>query len=341
MCKKGGFLLAMVLLCGLVFILGEVVVLAQGGSAVEWWVVSGGGGPSTGAGVALNDTLGQPIIGASSGGNVTLGSGYWYGLGYAISTYVITPTAGAGGVITPGVPQMVSYGGSITFTIAANANYHIADVGVDGVSQGALTSYTFNNVTADHTITAVFALDTYTLTIATAGNGAGVVTPTVGAHPYLHGAVVTLMAAANAGSTFVGWSGGISESASQVMITMTANTYVTATFDLMSICTPISGLGLTFAPPAPLVGQIVWFTGTVSAGTLPITYTWNWGDLTGFREGNLSGLSIVATHTFPLTVTRQTYTVTLTVANACPSSAQMQQPVMVTPRELYLPLVLR
>jgi hypothetical protein len=32
--------------------------------------------------VILNDTLGQPIIGDSAGGNVTLGAGYWYGLGY-------------------------------------------------------------------------------------------------------------------------------------------------------------------------------------------------------------------------------------------------------------------
>ena len=60
------------------------------------------------------------------------------------------------------------FGGDRTFTITADAHYHVADVTVDGVSIGAVTSYTFTNVTADHTIDATFAIDTFTLT-ATAG----------------------------------------------------------------------------------------------------------------------------------------------------------------------------
>jgi hypothetical protein len=78
--RKGKFLLGVALLCGLVLILGGVVVLAQGGSAVEWWVISGGDGPSSGSSVALNDTLGQPVIGLSSSGDVGLSAGYWYAL---------------------------------------------------------------------------------------------------------------------------------------------------------------------------------------------------------------------------------------------------------------------
>lgn len=72
------------------------------------------------------------------------------------SSYTITPTAGANGTITPGTPQTVSYGGSRTFAIAANTGYVIADVGVDGVAQGPIASYTFTNVTANHAITASF-----------------------------------------------------------------------------------------------------------------------------------------------------------------------------------------
>ena len=51
---------------------------------------------------------------------------------FAIKTYVITPTAGANGSITPGTPQTVNYGASQTFTITPNTGYHILDVGVDG-----------------------------------------------------------------------------------------------------------------------------------------------------------------------------------------------------------------
>jgi hypothetical protein len=75
---------------------------------------------------------------------------------FAVLTYTIIPSAGVGGTITPGTTT-VNYGGSATFTIAPNPYYKIVDVTVDGVSQGALASYTFNNVTADHVIAATFA----------------------------------------------------------------------------------------------------------------------------------------------------------------------------------------
>lgn len=83
-----------------------------------------------------------------------------YDIGYDETPFntppVITPSAGAGGSITPDTPQRIAYGSSITFTIMPEVGYIIADVGVDGVSQGAVSSYTFVNVQADHTITAAF-----------------------------------------------------------------------------------------------------------------------------------------------------------------------------------------
>jgi len=84
---------------------------------------------------------------------------------FALQSFVITPTAGAGGTITPGTPQTVSYGGSITFTITPNVGYRIADVLVDGVSVGAVSSYTFSNVTANHTISARFASTAITFAV--------------------------------------------------------------------------------------------------------------------------------------------------------------------------------
>lgn len=57
---------------------------------------------------------------------------------------------GANGVVT------VDDGADQHFTIIPNVGYHIVDVEVDGVGQGALTDYTFELVTANHTITAIF-----------------------------------------------------------------------------------------------------------------------------------------------------------------------------------------
>lgn len=73
-----------------------------------------------------------------------------------IVTRTITASAGAGGAISPNGAVSVNNGQNQTFTITPNAGYQINDVLVDGVSAGAVASYSFTNVTADHTIAASF-----------------------------------------------------------------------------------------------------------------------------------------------------------------------------------------
>ena len=68
----------------------------------------------------------------------------------------VTAAAGEGGTITPAGEVSVKGGASQTFAIAAQEGYAIADVLVDGQSVGAVDSYTFENVTANHTIAALF-----------------------------------------------------------------------------------------------------------------------------------------------------------------------------------------
>lgn len=71
------------------FLIGFLVVLsltgaalAASGPAIGWQVIAGGGAPASGGAITLNATLGQPLIGPSTGGTVSLGSGYWYGRGF-------------------------------------------------------------------------------------------------------------------------------------------------------------------------------------------------------------------------------------------------------------------
>ncbi|MCC6296155.1 MAG: hypothetical protein IT469_05560, partial [Pseudomonadales bacterium] len=78
---------------------------------------------------------------------------------FALRTYTITASTGAGGTISPVGAVSVNHGADQAFTLTPGANYHVADVLVDGVSAGAVTSHTFVNVTANHTIAASFALD--------------------------------------------------------------------------------------------------------------------------------------------------------------------------------------
>ena len=70
--------------------------------------------------------------------------------------YTVKATAGSHGSITPSGNVDVLHGGSQTFTIAANSGYAISNVKIDGVSIGAVKSYTFENVTENHTIEVTF-----------------------------------------------------------------------------------------------------------------------------------------------------------------------------------------
>jgi hypothetical protein len=75
---------------------------------------------------------------------------------FGIDTYTITATAGTGGSISPSGSVVVNCGREQTFTITPDPGYRIEDVVVDGVSQGPINSYTFSNVSSDHTIQATF-----------------------------------------------------------------------------------------------------------------------------------------------------------------------------------------
>ncbi|WP_442872100.1 S-layer homology domain-containing protein [Agathobaculum sp. NTUH-O15-33] len=83
-----------------------------------------------------------PTGGATGGGSTTY--------------YTLTATAGGGGKIAPSGKVRVSRNSDKTFTVTPGDGYEIADVLVDGKSVGAVDSYTFERVRANHTIAASF-----------------------------------------------------------------------------------------------------------------------------------------------------------------------------------------
>jgi hypothetical protein len=87
------------------------------------------------------------------------------------ATYTLTASATGNGAISPEGAVSVSEGESQTFTIAADANHHIAGVTVDGSSVGQVGTYTFTNINESHTINAVFEIDTFTVTATAGENG--------------------------------------------------------------------------------------------------------------------------------------------------------------------------
>src|SRR5206468_339864 len=87
---------------------------------------------------------------------------------FAINSYTLTYTAGANGSISGASPQTVNHGGSGTAVSAvADAGYHFVSW-----SDGVLTaSRTETNVQANVSVSASFAINTYTLTYTAGANG--------------------------------------------------------------------------------------------------------------------------------------------------------------------------
>ena len=95
---------------------------------------------------------------------------------FAIDTFTITASAGAHGSISPAGTATVNYGANKAYSIAPATGYHVTDVQVDGHSVGVVSSYTFSQVNANHSIIASFAIDTFTIS-SSADNG-GTISPT-------------------------------------------------------------------------------------------------------------------------------------------------------------------
>jgi hypothetical protein len=86
---------------------------------------------------------------------------------FAINIDTIGATSGPNGSISPSGEVYVNYGGTQQFTITPDVGYLLHSLLVDGVKQDSTTSYTFSNVTANHTIGATFALTPGALTLRT------------------------------------------------------------------------------------------------------------------------------------------------------------------------------
>ena len=85
-------------------------------------------------------------------------------------TYNIVASAGAHGTIDPVGTVEVNYNADTTFTITPDEGYQIATLKVDGKEVDTASTYKFEKVTANHTISVTFTAITYEI-VATAGEG--------------------------------------------------------------------------------------------------------------------------------------------------------------------------
>jgi len=95
-------------------------------------------------------------------------------LGWSTTYNIAASVNGSGGSISPAGTTAVADGADQTYTITADPGYRIKDVVANSVSQGAVGTYTFENVSAGGTIVATFER-VYNIVASVTGNGS--VTP--------------------------------------------------------------------------------------------------------------------------------------------------------------------
>ena len=75
---------------------------------------------------------------------------------FSLKTYTIRVPFPVNGVIHPSGTIKVTHGEKRRFQVIPLPGYRVSEVLVDKVSVGAVNSYTFNNVTGDHVVEAIF-----------------------------------------------------------------------------------------------------------------------------------------------------------------------------------------
>jgi uncharacterized repeat protein (TIGR02543 family) len=236
---------------------------------------------------------------------------------FAVDTFVITASAVANGSIDPPGSMSVNYGSTQSFTINPTTGYHVQDVLVDGSSVGAVTTYTFTNVTANHTIAVSFAINTYTQTSSVTGSGS--VTKSPNQTSYGHGTSVQLTATPATGWHFTGWFGDLSATTNPATITIDGNKTITATFAIDTFTvTPSAGSNGSISSATP---QTMDYDGSLTFIMTPNTGyhvqdvfvdTVSVGAVTSYTFTNLTENHTIAV-TFAINpITISTYTLTYT-----------------------------
>jgi hypothetical protein len=150
---------------------------SDGVARIDWTVSTDGGGTATGTTTWSIDSL--PLTMGANAVTLTL---YDILNNFVVYTGtitrrnpIVTASTGVGGSISPLGDVSVTYGGDQLFGIVPTTGYHITSVLVNGLNMGTPSSYLFSTVTSDQTLSATFAIDTFTLTAS--ANAGGSIAP--------------------------------------------------------------------------------------------------------------------------------------------------------------------
>ncbi|OQX02531.1 MAG: hypothetical protein BWK80_57685, partial [Desulfobacteraceae bacterium IS3] len=169
------------------------------------------------------------------------GSAYFFKAPFNVNSNITVTVTGNGSVSPNGIFTLGS--GQQAFIMTPDPCHKVGDVLIDGKSVGAVSSYTFSDICADHTLKAVFEIQTFAININKVGTGYGELsqlTQTVNC-----GSNLTVTATPHINSTFDGWSGDASGTGDVVLTNITSDKTFTAKFTLKDLeCLPSTNLDL-------------------------------------------------------------------------------------------------
>ncbi len=200
---------------------------------------------------------------------VTIGGTNYSGTLRSFTTYANTFTIAAtytgNGAISPSGTATVNYGSNNSYSITPSSNYQVTDVVVDGVSQGAITTYAFNAVNINHTFAVTFSPDVYVVTFDYSSADSG--SPSLTSVNYSYGSsafsLPTISTLTKANYTFVGWSTSSGAALSDV-----ANPY-TPTNSITLYAAWVPDYQILFDKGSGDIGTLNSITGSGSTISLP------------------------------------------------------------------------
>jgi len=229
------------------------------------------------------------------------------------NTHSIATPAAVNGTVTC-TPNPVTHGQDASCTATPNAGYHFTSWSGDCTGTGACQ---LTNVTSPRSVSATFALNTYSIGIVPApANGKVTCTP----NPVTHGQGASCTATPDVGYHFTSWSGDCAGAGACQLTNVTSPRSVSATFVLNTYSigiVPAPANGTVTCTPNPVThGQGASCTATPDAGYHFTSWS---GDCTGTGACQLTNVtspsSVSATfalNTYPISIAPATTNGTVT-----------------------------
>jgi hypothetical protein len=203
--------------------------------------------------------------------------------------YQITASSGDHGSISPSGIVYVNDGANQQFIMIPEIGYYVDSVLVDGSLVDSTTSYTFYNVSSNHTIQVKYAINVFELNITAVH---GTVTKVPDEVSYDSGATVQLTAVPEIGYHFVSWSGDTSGDVNPIIIIMNESKNITANFAINTYALTINIVGNGTVSRTP--GLELYEHGTnVDLEAIPDDISWEFTEWSSDLTGSTNPTSIV------------------------------------------------